>query len=387
MTLQTLTTSLRLAAAAGLAVAGSLAAAAPAQAADPIPLKVVAHQPIALDASYDPAKPWVVVSRMSEGLEFTLTYDFSTLNDKLVTWKASGAAGCAATGAETIRCTYTHSGTDLLVHPKPPATLTRKGLAGAAGHVGITLDSDVPVDPTGETASVAVSVPAKGVDLLTLAQDVYALDSDGNITDDPVPPGDTSVVVAGFANGGDVTADGVKVTVRLPQYVTFAEAEPGCDYTADNRTVTCDYDDIVLAPIAADPDPADPADGVISAAGAYFPVTVAANAPGPTVLTGGTFTAAALAVTTSTDRTMLARGRASLPDGVKALDAATFADVNPADNTDEFAVHVGAAGGSGGGLPVTGAKAGLIGGVGAAALLAGGLLFLGARRRRVVFTR
>lgn len=40
--------------------------------------------------------------------------------------------------------------------------------------------------------------------------------------------------------------------------------------------------------------------------------------------------------------------------------------------------------GGGGGLPVTGVQAGLIGGIGAAVLLAGGVLLLLSRRRKVV---
>lgn len=57
-------------------------------------------------------------------------------------------------------------------------------------------------------------------------------------------------------------------------------------------------------------------------------------------------------------------------------------DANPADNTAKIVITV--SGGEGGGLPITGAKAGLIGGVGGTVLLAGvGALFM-ARRRRVV---
>ncbi|WP_412739768.1 LPXTG cell wall anchor domain-containing protein [Krasilnikovia sp. MM14-A1259] len=44
-----------------------------------------------------------------------------------------------------------------------------------------------------------------------------------------------------------------------------------------------------------------------------------------------------------------------------------------------------AAGGSGGGLPVTGAPAGLLGAAGAALLLLGGTGYLVARRRRTRF--
>jgi hypothetical protein len=57
-------------------------------------------------------------------------------------------------------------------------------------------------------------------------------------------------------------------------------------------------------------------------------------------------------------------------------------DAHPADNTAKIVITM--TGGSGGGLPVTGARAGLIGGAGGAVLLAGLAVLVMARRRRVV---
>ena len=66
-------------------------------------------------------------------------------------------------------------------------------------------------------------------------------------------------------------------------------------------------------------------------------------------------------------------------------------DIDPSDNVDGFAVLVaGPTGGSGGGtgddpgLPVTGPVAGTIGGIGGAVLVAGAIMFVMSRRRRVV---
>jgi LPXTG-motif cell wall-anchored protein len=73
-----------------------------------------------------------------------------------------------------------------------------------------------------------------------------------------------------------------------------------------------------------------------------------------------------------------------LPENARAVSPD---DIDASDNTDGYAVIVAAEGGTGGGdggLPVTGPQAGLIGGIGAAVLLAGGAMFLVARRRRVV---
>jgi LPXTG-motif cell wall-anchored protein len=60
-------------------------------------------------------------------------------------------------------------------------------------------------------------------------------------------------------------------------------------------------------------------------------------------------------------------------------------DKNPANNTAKIVITVaGDTGGIGGGLPVTGVKAGLIGGIGGLALVAGAVLFVMSRRRRVL---
>jgi len=58
-------------------------------------------------------------------------------------------------------------------------------------------------------------------------------------------------------------------------------------------------------------------------------------------------------------------------------------ELNPDNNVAKLVVTVGD-GGSGGGLPVTGAKAGVAAGVGAAVLALGAVLFVVARRRRIV---
>ena len=73
------------------------------------------------------------------------------------------------------------------------------------------------------------------------------------------------------------------------------------------------------------------------------------------------------------------------PSWVKiAADQFNPNEVDNKDNTDDFVVFVGTTGGGGGGLPVTGPKAIVIGGVGAAVLAVGVFLFMSSRRRRVV---
>ncbi|MGW0432440.1 hypothetical protein ACWDV4_07820 [Micromonospora sp. NPDC003197] len=75
---------------------------------------------------------------------------------------------------------------------------------------------------------------------------------------------------------------------------------------------------------------------------------------------------------------------------IEVSNALPSPESKPADNTAAITITVsgsddgGDDGGSGGGLPVTGVQAGLIGGIGAVVVVAGVVLFLVARRRRVV---
>jgi LPXTG-motif cell wall-anchored protein len=110
---------------------------------------------------------------------------------------------------------------------------------------------------------------------------------------------------------------------------------------------------------------------------------VAADAPAPSVLPDGVVHAEPLV---ADEQAPAARRAAALPDNI--LEVPESLDVDRSDNADEFSVYVAAASGGGGGgggeLPITGAKAGLFGGVGLAVLAAGAMLLVIARRRRVV---
>jgi hypothetical protein len=220
-----------------------------------------------------------------------------------------------------------------------------------------------------------------GVDLRVTAEDVRnSLDDEGNLTDNLVKPGGTAVVFGFFANEGDMTANGVRVTVTLPEQATFSEVEPGCDYSADNRTVTCEYADVALIP--ADKDTTT--DKEHSSGGAFFPLTVAADAAEGAVLPDGIFQVEAIEAVEYSDPT-LKRGAQNatpdLPDNVEMGGG----DVDATDNTDEFSVFVAQdTSGGGGGLPVTGPAAAGIAGGGAAVLALGLVLFFAARRRRIV---
>jgi LPXTG-motif cell wall-anchored protein len=315
-------------------------------------------------------------------------YDLSGLDDSVVTVGDRLHLGCELAG-EKIRCSTVGLAQGHSLAQPTPFTLTKvPGKHGSAGFYTVTAVSETDPDQTNNSAKVEVEVPAIGVDLAVYAEDVHQVTEEGEFTDRPVPPGGRTLTFGVVGNFGDTIARGIKVRVTLPQYLTFDEVEPGCAYSAGNRTVTCDYDQITLVP--ADQD-TDDSDDVISAVGIVFPVKVAEDAPGPVVARGGEMFSSALAVEDGVDPASVARSRsAGLPEGATGMSAKQLDDADPADNTDTFRAHIGApagdggGGGVGGGLPVTGVQAGLIGGVGAGVVLLGGALFLLARRRRVV---
>ncbi|MFC6022138.1 hypothetical protein ACFP2T_38995 [Plantactinospora solaniradicis] len=189
--------------------------------------------------------------------------------------------------------------------------------------------------------------------------------------------GDTTIVSGQVFNWGDITANGVRVTVQLPEQVTFAEKEDECTYSADNRKATCEYGTLVLNPSSMNEE-----DDYVAAF--YWPIIVSGDVEAPVTLPDGSWTAEALGQASPNARN--ARAAGALPDNVEMISAkeAGVNEVDASDNVDGFAVVVSADGGSGGGLPVTGVQAGVLGGVGAAVVVAGAVLVLTARRRRVV---
>jgi hypothetical protein len=261
-----------------------------------------------------------------------------------------------------------------------------RGASGDAGQITVTIEHEgTDPRPENNTATLKVEIAKEsGADLVVLAGDVEAqveVDSKGELRfSGDLNPGETGALQYFVANFGDLPAGGLKITVKLPEGATFTEVEEGCVYADDNRSAVCTYENFRLIP--ADQDKSDE-DEAYSAAAFYNLVTVGSDVDAPAKLTGGTVTVEPLKV--GGDMGIQATTATTLPDNVVGISAA---DVDASDNTDSFSVVVaGASGGGGGGdggLPVTGAQAGLIGGVGAAVVAAGVVLFLVARRRKVV---
>ncbi|MEU7840367.1 hypothetical protein AB0B39_05270 [Micromonospora sp. NPDC049114] len=245
------------------------------------------------------------------------------------------------------------------------------------------LESEDDTTPGNNAASAdLVLTDESGVDMGIVVPDVKFQVSP---SEQPplLTPGTETEVLVEIINQGDVIADGVKLDLTLPNGVTFTEDLRECTYSPDRRIANCPAPLIQLGP-------QDVLVGV-------FPVKVAANVKAPVALQGGNGTVAAIGQLPATNANLAAR-KSALPSFLKAAttaQATAVRDIDDTDNTDAYAVLVAAKGGTGGGdgggtgggdggLPVTGAKAGLIGGIGVAVLLAGGVMFLIARRRRVV---
>ncbi|MGC4756935.1 hypothetical protein [Micromonospora trifolii] len=248
-----------------------------------------------------------------------------------------------------------------------------------------SLESEDDSTPDNNTASADLTLTDEsGVDMGIVVPDVKFQVSPSEQPPLLMPGTETQVIVE-IINQGDVIADGIKLNLALPKGVTFTEQVRECTYSQDRRIADCPTPLLQVAP------------GEILAG--VFPVKVAADVKAPVTLQGGSGTIAALGQLPATNANLAAR-KTALPSFLKAAtteQAAEVRDIDDTDNTDAYAVVVAAKGGSGGGgedggngggdgggLPVTGAKAGLIGGIGAAVLLAGGLMFLVARRRRIV---
>ncbi|WP_431891574.1 hypothetical protein [Micromonospora haikouensis] len=244
--------------------------------------------------------------------------------------------------------------------------------------VTFTLASPDDTTPENNTRTVQVEFAEEsGVDLGVRVPDVtrhirpdeYDPDTEGFPA---LQPGQTTVLVGEVVNQGDLATDGLRLTLLLPEGVTFAARFTDCVHSAGNRKATCEIEDLRLA------DGGDALSFVV-------PITVDAGVRGPVALKPGTVTAEALGQLTPQQQRSRRAATPALPSGLSLVPAR---EVDSSDNSDDFAVLVIArsdgGGGGDGGLPVTGPQAGLIGGVGAAVLAVGGALLVLARRRRLV---
>lgn len=357
------------AAAVGLVAAGAFAA--PALAAGPTDLALtLSGTTLAATTSGKVATATVTNKGAETATGIVITFDLSALDTGVVDLPVPAPDACEQSGAK-IACRV------LDIKPGEnadlPFELIRTG-DGTPGKITATVShegEDADAGNDSATATVTIS-ESTGPDLTVFVPDV-PIDEEG--TTGTVAPGEQTELGYLVANFGDEAVGALKLTIQLPEHVTFVEQEEGCEYSADNRTATCSYD---FALIPADEDTGE--GGPYSAAGFFNLIKVAEDAPAPSVLDGGLVSAEGTVL--QEPRVESFRAASALPEGVEGLSAK---EVDESDNSDEFSVHVAGSGGGGGGeLPVTGVQAGLIGGVGLLVVAGGGAMLLMSRRRRVV---
>jgi LPXTG-motif cell wall-anchored protein len=296
---------------------------------------------------------------------FTLTFDTTALDAakvKLVLPESSPAF-CDTT-AKTCKVTAQMDNAENFDFPV--FHLVRVAGTGAAGSLKVTVSSTT-ADPNDANNSATASVTlsdSTGVDLKLFADDI-GINAEGDIN--PVSPGGNAVFTGFFYNQGTETAKGLKATITLPPGVTFADhAEPACVYSEGDTKAVC------TAP-----------DGVLEGGGSFdneaswfglpeLNVKLASTVTPSVNIPGGHATIEALGVLIDEP------AAAKAPWGKFSDAPPEFKDIDMTDNSDDFIVYVG------GNLPKTGTNIVLIAGIGGSVLLAGGVLFLITRRRRVV---
>jgi LPXTG-motif cell wall-anchored protein len=261
------------------------------------------------------------------------------------------------------------------------ARLDRIAGSGPAGEITVRV-RHAGNDPNeqNDVDSVAVTVGESGPDLYAFAPDV-PFDMHTGEVGGTVAAGQNAMLFYEVGNQGDEAVDGVRATITLPAHVTFGDGPQECTYDAARTRATCTFDGLALIPFDQDDNIGD---DLFSAVLIPHAIRIAADAPAGT-LTGGVVTVEPIEHAEAP--TARRAAATELPAGATPVQPR---DVDDSDNSDEFSVHVAAQGGGGGGgegggeLPITGAKAGLFGGVGLAVLVAGAVLLVIARRRRVV---
>ncbi|MEV6691002.1 hypothetical protein AB0M35_05965 [Micromonospora sp. NPDC051196] len=373
-----------LVAAALLASAGVTALGAPAHAAGTETDLAITAAGTRMTDGVEGKVAWVKIANQGEGTprKVLVKVDVSKMDDEKMLLVPLTFGGCEASGELKLELFTCDLDKDEIPGPgettEVPIVLFKMEpeVAGPlTAPVTISIESTDDTDDSNNSIEVDVELtPESGVDLGVIVPDVKTrLDLDTGEEKGPLRPGDSTGVYSEVINQGDQVAKGLKLTYKLPEGVTFGRID-GCEVDSDGRTATCEDKDFLLEP-----------DTILWLA---LPITVDEDLEAPITLKGGSLEATAFGAL-PVDAPAIHKGAAKpafAKAQVRKVEESDFADLDPSDNTDDFAVILPApaGGGGGGGLPVTGVQAGLIGGVGAAVVVAGAVLFLLARRRRVV---
>ncbi|SCL58032.1 hypothetical protein GA0070606_2870 [Micromonospora citrea] len=386
-----------------LAAGGLTTAAVPAYAADQADLALTpTSYHLAKGVQAARAKPFkFTVQNLSDGVDargVTVEVDTSGLKAKRVGYVVP--EGCEVAGRTfTCRLGDLRGGTS----EDFGIPLFSTGGKGDGGTLTVTVRAATadPDPDNNEKIEVPVTVTKPGYDLTAWVQDVQAnVVVDGAVTDEPdlrpVRRGETVPLDWAVYNDGSRPATGLFYGLMLPKGLSFVTLPEGCaadEFLGRARALCEDA-------------------GVTVRRGQYYTAGVTVKADDDVtepVLREGDLFAYGLDAAEGEPE---GKARAAGPAQRKA-----FTEADPMDNHATFEAFVDLSaqptptptpsgqptptpsggptgqptptttpggGTGGGGLPVTGVQAGLIGGIGAAVLLAGGALLLVSRRRDIV---
>ncbi|MCX4468829.1 LPXTG cell wall anchor domain-containing protein [Micromonospora sp. NBC_01655] len=391
----------RVGAVALLAAGGLATAAAPAQAADQADLALVPiSENLALGVKAAKAKPFKFIVNN--------TRSSVAARDVRVTVETKGLTkrvgvvvpdGCDVSGtAFTCLLGDLAGGTS----EDFGIPLFSTGARGKGGALTVTITSataDPNTDDNSETVDVTVTRP--GYDLTSWVQDGYAnVVVDGAQSNEPdlkpIPRGATAPLDWAIYNDGSRRATGVFYTITLPAKVSFAKLPENCveqeirglaqAFCEDSGAVLRPgeyYTDDVRVKVAADADQPVLRIGELFAYG----LDEAQGAPESEPQVASAAQRRAFTETDEVDNQAVFDVFVDLsaqPTPTPTPTPTSTGTPTPGSSGEPSATTSPGTGGGGGGLPVTGAQAGLIGGVGGAVLLAGGALLVLSRRRRVL---
>ncbi|GAA0565130.1 hypothetical protein GCM10010172_55790 [Paractinoplanes ferrugineus] len=272
---------------------------------------------------------------------------------------------------------------------------------GSAGKITASIKADGDATTANDITTVELKVGSRGPDIKVYADDVTARAENGAITPDPVVPGKITTLPVFVSNEGVKTAQGIKVSIKLPEHAVFVMDKlfDGCFLSADRRTVDCAMSQYNLRPrLVTDSVPTGWSIDL------YFDVQVATDAVGP-ILRGGVVSAGYISPdygdVDSTDDSdtfvVMVAGPAGTASpspsaSASASPSATSASASPSatsaspsaspSRSASASVTPAASGRGGGGLAITGPTGMVTGGTGLALVMVGTALVVATRRRR-----
>ena len=324
-----------------------------------------------------------------------IDFDLGALDTDKVDFGLLSNDKCRAPSKTGIACPSIGERTTLdLLFRLTPAEGAEPGPAGTITAV-VTDSLHSGLDGDAHVLTFPVAIAPSGADLLVWAPD-QPFQADG--TTGKIKRGEDGSLSIVIVNQGDQTVKGVRVTTKLVKGATFTPLD-GCTVAADKVTLTCDLTSLSLIPAEEDTDAEDDNWSAVEFTPGVHIADDAKSPKGWPDLPGNTVAVEPSGV--ATDERAAVTATTALPAGIKGASLAKL-DVDASDNTDDFTIMVAAAddngggseggggsGGSGGssgggGLPITGAPAVLVAGIGLAVILVGAVLMFVTRRRKTV---